>query len=235
MMMATEQPDVRELPAYGVAEAAQYLRIPSATVRAWGAGMWYGNELKRKFFHPLFQPAAKSPVLLSFINLIEAHVIGAIRRKHRVNMPAVRRSIDFLKNELGSAHPLADHKFETNGIDLFISHYGQFISVSQGGQLAVRELLQAHLRRVERDDQGIPIRLYPFTRMGSPDEPKNIVIDPFISFGRAVIAGTGVTTELVAERFKAGESADELATDYGCDREKIEEAIRCELSLAEAA
>jgi uncharacterized protein (DUF433 family) len=23
--------------------------------------------------------------------------------------------------------------------------------------------------------------------------------------------------------------------DYGCDREKIEEAIRCELSLAEAA
>jgi uncharacterized protein (DUF433 family) len=39
----------------------------------------------------------------------------------------------------------------------------------------------------------------------------------------------------VAERFKAGESADELANDYGCAREKIEEAIRCELSLAEAA
>lgn len=71
--------------------------------------------------------------------------------------------------------------------------------------------------------------------MGDPDEPKNIVIDPFISFGRAVIAGTGVTTELVAERFKAGESAGDLADDYGCDLEKIEEAIRCELSLAEAA
>ena len=35
--------------------------------------------------------------------------------------------------------------------------------------------------------------------------------------------------------FKASESADELANDYECDREKIEEAIRCELSLAEAA
>ena len=234
-MTATDEQDVRELPAYGVVEAAHYLRIPPATLRAWVAGMSYGSDVERKFFKPVMQPAAKSPVGLSFINLIEAHVLGAIRRKHRVNMPAVRRSVDFLKNKLGSAHPLADHKFETNGIDLFISHYGQFISVSQGGQLAVRELLQAHLRRVERDDQGIPIRLYPFTRMGSPDEPKNIVIDPFISFGRAVITGTGVTTELVAERFKAGESADELATDYGCDREKIEEAIRCELSLAEAA
>ncbi|MDQ3199925.1 MAG: DUF433 domain-containing protein [Verrucomicrobiota bacterium] len=40
---------------------------------------------------------------------------------------------------------------------------------------------------------------------------------------------------MVAERFKAGESADELAQDYGCEREKIEEAIRCGLTLAEAA
>jgi uncharacterized protein (DUF433 family) len=233
--MATEEQDVRELPAYGVAEAAHYLRLPPATLRAWAVGLYYDSEVGRKFFKPLIHPAAQSPVVLSFINLIEAHVLGAIRRKHRVNMPAVRRSVDFLKKELGSAHPLADHKFETDGVDLFISHYGQFISVSQGGQIAVRELLQAHLQRIERDNRGIPIRLYPFTRMGALDEPKNIVIDPFISFGRAVIAGTGVTTELVAERFKAGESAGDLASDYGCDREKIEEAIRCELSLAEAA
>jgi uncharacterized protein (DUF433 family) len=233
--MATVEHDVRELPAYGIGEAAHYLRLPPATLRAWAVGLYYDSDVGQKFFKPLIHPAAKSPVVLSFINLIEAHVLGAIRRKHRVNMPAVRRSVDFLKKELGSVHPLADHKFETDGVDLFISHYGQFISVSQGGQIAVRELLQAHLQRIERDDRGIPIRLYPFTRMGAPDEPKNIVIDPFISFGRAVIAGTGVTTELVAERFKAGESAGDLAGDYGCDREKIEEAIRCELSLAEAA
>ena len=109
------------------------------------------------------------------------------------------------------------------------------MSVSQGGQLAVRELLRAHLRRIDRDDKGFPLRLYPFTRVDETEQPKNIVIDPFISFGKAVIAGTGVSTDIVAERFKAGESADELAQDYGCEREKIEEAIRCELNLAEAA
>ncbi len=223
------------MPAYGIAEAAHYLRVPRATLRSWVAGMSYGSDTGRKFFKPVIQAASKAPVVLSFINLVEAHVLAAIRRKHRVDMPAVRRSADFLANKLGSAHPLADHKFETNGIDLFISHYGQFIAVSHGGQLAVRELLEAHLRRVERDDHGVPIRLYPFTRTGLPDEPRNIVIDPFVSFGRAVIARTGVSTEIVAERFKAGESSDELAEDYGCDREKIEEAIRCELSLAEAA
>jgi uncharacterized protein (DUF433 family) len=234
-MAATEEKDVRELPAYGIAEAAHYLLVPRATLRSWVAGMSYGSGSERKLFKAVIQPAAKSPVALSFINLIEAHVLAAIRRKHRVDMPAVRRAIDFLKNRLGSAHPLADHKFETNGVDLFISRYGEFISVSQGGQLAVRQLLKAHLRRIDRDEKGFPLRLYPFTRMGDVDQPKNIVIDPFVSFGRAVISGTGVSTELVAERFKAGESADELANDYGCDREKIEEAIRCELNLAEAA
>jgi uncharacterized protein (DUF433 family) len=197
--------------------------------------MSYGTGSERKMFKPVIQPAAKSPVALSFINLIEAHVLAAIRRKHRVDMPAVRRAIEFLKNKLGSGHPLADHKFETNGVDLFIERYGRLMSVSQGGQLAVRELLQAHLRRIDRDEKGFPLRLYPFTRVGETEQPKNIVIDPFISFGRAVISGTGVSTGIVAERFNAGESADELAHDYGCAREKIEEAIRCELSLAEAA
>ena len=227
--------DVRELPAYGVAEAAHYLLVPRATLRSWVAGMSYGSDGERRFFKRVIHPAATSPVALSFINLIEAHVLAAIRRRHRVDMPAVRRTIDFLKREFGSAHPLADHKFETDGVNLFISHYGGFISVSQGGQLAVREFLEAHLRRIDRDDKGFPLRLYPFTRVDETEQPKNIVIDPFISFGKAVITGTGISTDIVAERFKAGESADELASDYGCASEKIEEAIRCELSLAEAA
>jgi uncharacterized protein (DUF433 family) len=233
--MPSHEQDVRELPAYGVAEAAHYLLIPRATLRSWVAGMSYGSDGERRFFKPVIRPAAKSPVALSFINLVEAHVLAAIRRKHRVDMPAVRRTIDFLKKEFGSPHPLADYKFETNGVDLFVEHLGDFISASQGGQLAVRELLQAHLRRIEWDTHGVPLRLYPFTRVDESEQPKNIVIDPFISFGKAVITGTGVSTDIVAERFKAGESAEELANDYGCDREKIEEAIRCELSLAEAA
>lgn len=227
--------DVRELPAYGLAEAAHYLQIPRATLRAWVAGMSYGAGSERKFFKPIINPAAKSPVVLSFINLVEAHVLGAIRRTHRVDMPAVRRAVEFVTKQIGSKHPLADHKFETNGVDLFISHLGQFISASEGGQVAARELLAAHLKRIDRDTHGIPIRLYPFIHSASADAPKNIVIDPFISFGKAVIAGTGVSTQIVAGRFTAGESADELAEDYGCPREKIEEAIRCELSLAQAA
>ena len=98
----------------------------------------------------------------------------------------------------------------------------------------MKELLQAHLRRIEWDDLGVPIRLYPFTRRRALDEPKHMS-STHLFRSDAPSCGTGIVTELVAERFKAGELSDELATDYGCDREKIEEAIRCELNLAEAA
>jgi hypothetical protein len=36
--------DVRELPAYGAAEAAHYLLVARATLRSWVAGMSYGSD-----------------------------------------------------------------------------------------------------------------------------------------------------------------------------------------------
>jgi len=64
-------------------------------------------------------------------------------------------------------------------------------------------------------------------------EPRYVLIDPYVAFGRPVLTGTGIPTAVIADRYKAGESIDELAEDYGQDRFHIEEAIRCE--LAEAA
>ncbi len=49
---------------------------------------------------------------------------------------------------------------------------------------------------------------------------------------RAVIRGSRIAVEVVAERYKAGESIRDLAQDYGRDRDEIEEAIRCELKIA---
>jgi len=115
---------------------------------------------------------------------------------------------------------------------LFISRFGKLIAVSEAGQLAMKEMLEAHLRRVEHDATGLATRLYPFTRKRLPDEPRVIVIDPWVSFGRPTIAGTGVPTAIVAERYKAGESVNDLARDYGCQRGHVEEAVRCELELA---
>jgi uncharacterized protein (DUF433 family) len=159
-------------------------------------------------------------------------VLSAIRHEHRISIPRVRASLDYVRKVFESKHPLADAKFETDGINLFVDRFGELISASESGQLAIRDLLAAHLERVEHDDFGVAVRLYPFTRAFHSGNPKIIVIDPFVAFGRATISGTGVVTSIVAERYKAGEAIDDLVEDYGCTRVQIEEAVRCELSLA---
>lgn len=226
--------DPRELPAYGVVEAAHYLQIPLATIRSWVVGRYYPTQSGKRFFKPIIVLPDKTRPLLSFMNLVEAHILDAIRRQHEVQLQKVRVALEYLNLKFPSKHPLADQKFETDGLDLFVEKYGELINISQEGQLAVRKLIQAYLSRIERDARGIPISLYPFTRRRALDEPKAIVIDPYVSFGRPVLVGTGIATAIVAERYKAGESMDDLADDYGRRRSEIEEAIRCELQVQAA-
>lgn len=225
--------DPRELPAYAIAEAAHYLRIPVATLRSWVVGRPYPVKGGSRYFQPVIHLPNKDRHLLSFVNLVEAHVLDAVRRKYEVPLPKVRTAVAFLRRAFNTVHPLADQRIETDGRELFVRQVGQLISASQDGQLAMSALLDAHLKRIEWDPSGLALRLYPFTRKRTAPEPKVVVIDPRVSFGRPVLVGTGIPTAVIADRYKAGESIAQLADDYCRDSLVIEEAIRCE--LAEAA
>ena len=64
--------DAREAAAYPVAEAARNLRLPAATLRTWisdAAGA--GGRTNPAVIHA----AGGEPVMLSFWNLVEAHVL----------------------------------------------------------------------------------------------------------------------------------------------------------------
>lgn len=222
--------DLRSLPAYSFAEAAHYLNLPVTTLRAWCLGQHYRVRGKRQWFRPVLHLDGRDPPALSFLNLVEAHVLAAIRREHKVSLPSARRALQFVQTRLGKDRPLVQQAFETDGISLFVEQLGQLINASREGQLAMRSLLEAHLKRIERDSRGLPVRLYLFTRKDSPDrQPAPVVVDPHVAFGRPVLEGRGVPTAVLADRFKAGDSLSELAEDYGTAPEKIEEAIRCEL------
>lgn len=224
----------REVPSYRIAEAAQYLRMPKATVRAWALGQ--GS------FKPVLDLCRHDGVpLLSFVNLVEVHVLDALRRQHDIPLQRVRGVLRILgKLFPGAAHPLADQDLLTSGREVFVEHLGRLVSASSDGQIAFREFLEAHLRRVDRDPAGRASRLYPFTRKSqdAPSllrEPRTVVIDPEVQFGRPVLVGTGIPTLVIADRYKAGESIADLARDYDRAEEEIQEAIRCELPLASAA
>ncbi len=79
---------------------------------------------------------------------------------------------------------------------------------------------------------GLAARLFPFVRTGDSDEPRAIVVAPRISFGRPVLAKTGIPASTVVSRLKAGESLDSIASDYGITPEQVTDAIRCALPVA---
>jgi uncharacterized protein (DUF433 family) len=195
--------------------------------------MNYGQKDGTKgYFKPVFSLPDPDRSLLSYFNLVEAFVLSSLRKKHLIKLFKIRTAIDSLQTRFNSVHPLAEHEFQTNGVDLFIEKYGELINLSHVEQLTMREILEAYLTRVEHDPAGQAAKLYPFIRLTGTDQPKNVVINPYVSFGKPVIAGTGLPTGVVAERFKAGDSIAEIAADYGRKEEEIDDAIRYELRIA---
>jgi uncharacterized protein (DUF433 family) len=224
--------DPRDIPAYSFADAAKYLNIALPTLRSWIKGRFYDVKGGRRFFKPVLNlPDQKQP-LLSYTNLVEAFVLSSLRRKHLIDLGKIRAAIRALGRDFNSKHPLAEHRFQTYGKDVFVEIYGDLIDVGHDGQLAMKHVLQEYLTRVEHDPSGRAAKLYPFVRLTGTDQPKTIVINPYVSFGKPVIAGTGLPTRVVAERYKAGDTIPDLARDYGRKEEEINDAIRYELRVA---
>lgn len=229
--------DPRERPAYTLREAAGYARVPLATATGWVRGRRARSTTRRRAARPVIVPASKTPTLLSFINLVELFVLADLRKTHGVPLQRVRPALGYVERTLGIERPLAHARFKTDGLDLFVEHLttgpsGALVNASAGGQVTVREALEARLARVEWDRSGVAARLFPLVRSDAAAQPRSIVLDPLRGFGRPVIAKTGIRASIVAERYRAGESASELAIDYGLEVEQIEDAVRCEIATA---
>jgi uncharacterized protein (DUF433 family) len=189
-----------------------------------------GHGAVKHAFKPVIRLDANDRRALSFLNLVEAHVLAAIRRTHHVPLPKVRLALSYVSKKLNTDRPLAREDFQTDGIDLFVEKLGSLINVARDGQTEMKDLIQDHLKRIERDATGLPVRLFLFTRKDhSRDQPSPVVVDPRIAYGRPVLAGRSVPTAVLADRFKAGDSLKQLAEDYDTSSQNIEEALRCEL------
>lgn len=92
----------RDRPAYTLAEAARYVRLPVATLRSWVLGRQYPTAEGKAEFPPLIRPASRRPPWLSFSNLIEAHVLRSLRTEHGVPVKELRRALTSPRRSLRS-------------------------------------------------------------------------------------------------------------------------------------
>lgn len=226
--------DPRDAPTYTVVEAAHHAKLHVSTLRLWIAGRGQGPSRSR----PVIEAASGgAPWILSFWNLIEAQVLVEIRRKHQVSMQKVRKSLDFVKGKLGVPRPLINADFKTDGIDLFVENLlGDLVSASRAGEIIeMSQSLEASLSRVVHDPEGLASSYYPWA--SNPLEPRVVHVDVETAFGRPVVSGTRVPTEVLAGRHNAGDSFKLLARDYKIPEETIKAAILWEESqpVGEAA
>jgi uncharacterized protein (DUF433 family) len=234
--------DPREFPLYGLTETSRYLKVNIMTLRSWVYGRSYKLEDgTSKWWQPVITLPDPDKSLLSFYNLVEVHVLSGIRRIYNIQFRKVRSALQYLETQSPKKYPLAENVFWTDTFDLFIKRSGDLICASLHGQQIIEETVKQYLHRIEQDIDLTPFRLYPFSNeinINTKDSnrnprdletlPKNIVIDPLVSFGRPTLAGTGVPTNVIAGRFKAGESIKALVKDYEIEEGQIKEAIKYE-------
>src|SRR5262249_35173501 len=135
-----------EMPAYLLAEAAHYLRLPTTTVRSWAIGRDYPTGTGVSIFDPVIAAADPSAGLLSFLNLAELHVLSSIRRVHKVKLKAVRQAIKYLRKKFHSKYPLIEKQMLTDGKDLLIEQYGELVNISEQGQMEMKAILITFLK-----------------------------------------------------------------------------------------
>lgn len=138
------------------------MRVAPATLRSWTVGRPYPTATGTRRFPPLIHPPSRQPPVLSFNNLIEAHVLRSLRTEHGVALKAVRQSLQYAENELRIERLLMRKDLATGAGQLFLDRYGELLSLSASGQLAMRRLFEEHLKRVDWDAWQFPVRLYPF-------------------------------------------------------------------------
>jgi len=162
----------RILPRYSIAEAAQYVRVPVTTLAMWVRG----RAAATVHAEPVILLPSGSR-LLSFQNLVEAHVLGSIRRHHGVPLQKSTEGAQVRAEEAGTAAP---------------AHHG---AVRDGWHRPLRprvgQAAQRLTGRPGRDQGGLQASL-PACRAryrwpcrtpvsvvctGDGDEPKSIVVD----------------------------------------------------------
>jgi len=143
-----------------------------------------------------------------------------MRKSLEIPLSKIREASDYLRENLGIFYPLVDHRIRV-GSEVYFKHAQDILlNTTRYGQL---ESIGDYINRLEFKDATLPDVLYPWIK--GQKKKKSIKIDPRIRFGQPSITGTGITVEIVHERFEGGELTKDIALGYGIALSVVEDAI----------
>ena len=203
-------PDPLRSPRYGMTEMAQILGLPPSTVRRWVLE----NE-----------DDGYRPVMASFLELVEMHMVAVL-----LDAGAKRRGLRAkVREAMTMSNPRERLKFLIDGVDLWNVQDEVVTHLGARGQLGLYGIVMAVSDCVDIDPRGVVSALYPAGR------ERGIVMLPGVAGGRPLIGEKLIPTWALAGRVKSGDSAKDVAGEFGISVAEVEEALAYENSLRKAA
>lgn len=214
--------EIKLLPAYSIAAAARFVDSNPSTLRAWFRGRDYtvGGQTRHS---SAILSASTYGKAISFIDLVEAHVLTLVRREYHIPMKNVKAAAETLRKLKGNLTFLAHKDFFFDRKHLFLEIGDKLVSLSERGQHVDRQIISEGLKQLNYGTDGFASQFYPAFR---GVQQKDVFLDPEINFGRPCLAALGVSVNAMADRFFAGEAIENLAEDYGATKQQVETALR---------
>jgi uncharacterized protein (DUF433 family) len=219
--------DRREQPLYSVEEASGFLAIPVTTLYSWTLG-------RRRPHSDNYYPAVLNFVdhttnRLSFFDLVEAHILRAVIDQ-KLPLKKIKQGLAYLRDHSpDQQRPLLSWDFYTDKKHLLIGGMlgkdkdrEALVNASHDGQLEITGIIEGYLTSISRDGAKLPSSLFP------KNGQRIVSISSGVVSGRPAIDGTRIRTAVIAQRYQAGETIAELASDYDLAVETIEAAIQYE-------
>lgn len=218
-----------ELPLYTYAEADYLASTSRGTAKRWLTGYQFkstsGKTIQRP---PVTSQPEREPKGVSFTDLIELVAIGGLKDMG-LTLLEIRRVVRNCEEVLGAQRPLTSLSFKVGGREVFASHDGTLVEVLRGrARRAWQEVLEPFLETLDYHGE-LARRWWPLGRHAA------ICVDPDYGYGLPVIHRTGVRTEIILERFQAGDSRELIAEDFNVDALEVDSALRFEASRFKSA
>lgn len=215
---------------YVMSDVDRYLGLHPGTARRWIDGYRRGE----RSYPPVIRQQTTHDESVSWGEFVEAQLLSEFRGAG-VTLQKLRPAVERLRSQFGTPYPLATFKplLDVAGRELVMTIQQSVdlpqplsIVVVRSGQTVLSAGAQDFVDRADFGAAGVHVE-----RIRAAKNTQ-ILIDPEMAMGRPAIRA--VPTEILAEGFRAGESAAELASLYDLDLDLVEQALRFEMTQAAA-
>lgn len=216
------------LPVYPLAQVARIVGCNAGTLRVWMRGRNYVSGGERRRTKPMFGNSSHPRSALTFLDLVEAHMLNLVRKGYGIPMKNFRAAMEYLHETSGDTHFLAHQDFVHDKRHLYLKADKRLISLSERGQHVDTVIISDGLQQLMYGEDGYADRFFPL--IGGKQQ-QAVMINPAIGYGQPTLTRLGVNISAITSRFDAGEHLADLASDYGATSEELEEALRSTRTL----